>query len=342
MPVTINKIAELAGVSIGTVDRVINNRGNVSKDVEERIRKIARELNYKPNLTAKSLALRKKAPKIGVIYHVQHNYFIEEVRRGVSVAETELSDYGISVITKFCKDYDAADQLKLIDMLIAEGVSAIAITPINDPCIIDKVDQLIQENFPIFCFINEIETKNPHIFVGIDAYKTGQLAAGLFNLIAGPNEKLAVVSPYLKMLSHIQRIDGLKETIKSDYANIEIADICEIPFNDIEVYKAVKEYFKKNTDITCLWYATSFSDGGITALKELDLLYRVKIISIDLQEFTKNGLLHGYILATISQKPFLQGYTAMKIIFNYLLTGENEKLKNYIDSEVILKENMPE
>ncbi|MCZ9885409.1 helix-turn-helix domain-containing protein [Brachyspira hyodysenteriae] len=57
---TIREIAKLAGVSIGTVDRALNNRGRIDHDVEQKILDIAKSLNYKPDKIAKSLAIRKK------------------------------------------------------------------------------------------------------------------------------------------------------------------------------------------------------------------------------------------------------------------------------------------
>ena len=58
--VTIKNIAELANVSIGTVDRVIHNRGEFSLKTEEKVRKVIKELNYKPNVIARSLVTKKK------------------------------------------------------------------------------------------------------------------------------------------------------------------------------------------------------------------------------------------------------------------------------------------
>ena len=341
MPVTINQIAELAGVSKGTVDRVLNNRGNVSKDIEARVRQIAKELNYKPNLMAKSLALRKKAPKIGVVFHVKNNFFIEQVKLGVQAATEELVDYGITVISYYSRNFDVDDQLALIDRLLEEGVSALAITPINEQPVIDRIDGLIDQNFPVFCFINDIKTRNPHIFVGIDAYQTGGITAGLFNMISRGEEKLAIVSPGMKMLGHVQRIEGLKDTLHRWYPQITMAGVCEIPSNDIEIYKTVKQFFQEHQEITSLWYATSLSNGGIVALKELDLLYKIKIICIDLQNFTREGLEEGYISATINQKPYKQGYETIKMIFNYLLTGELTEYTHAIESEIVIRENLP-
>lgn len=64
---TIKEIAALAGVSRGTVDRVLNHRGSVNPATAERIEKIARELDYKPNVAGLVLAAQKKKLKLGVI-----------------------------------------------------------------------------------------------------------------------------------------------------------------------------------------------------------------------------------------------------------------------------------
>ena len=55
MAVTAQQIAELAGVSRGTVDRALHNRGRVNPEVAAEIHKIAAELGYKPNLIGQAL-----------------------------------------------------------------------------------------------------------------------------------------------------------------------------------------------------------------------------------------------------------------------------------------------
>ena len=56
MAVTIQQIADLAGVSRGTVDRALNNRGRIRPEVAEKIKEIAKELGYQPNMAAKALS----------------------------------------------------------------------------------------------------------------------------------------------------------------------------------------------------------------------------------------------------------------------------------------------
>ncbi len=73
---TIKEIADLAGVSRGTVDRVINNRGDVNRETAEKIRAIIKQLGYKPNPAGMALAAQKKKYLIGIILFSRKNPFL--------------------------------------------------------------------------------------------------------------------------------------------------------------------------------------------------------------------------------------------------------------------------
>ena len=75
MRITTKDIAKLAGVSRGTVDRVLNNRGQVSQEVKEKVLKIARERGYKKNVLASNLARNKKIKISVVLPDPQHDPF---------------------------------------------------------------------------------------------------------------------------------------------------------------------------------------------------------------------------------------------------------------------------
>ena len=115
MAVTIKKIAEKSGVSRGTVDRVLNNRGNVSPDTEAIVKKVAEELGYKPNIAGKALAARKKRYNIGIILCSEGNEFFDDVMKGINRAEEESLDYGITVLMRTIKGYDARQQVQMMD-----------------------------------------------------------------------------------------------------------------------------------------------------------------------------------------------------------------------------------
>lgn len=75
--VTIKKIADLCGVSRGTVDRVINDRGNVKPETRELVLNMAKQLGYKPNPAGKALSARKKHPVVGVLLSSEGNPFLK-------------------------------------------------------------------------------------------------------------------------------------------------------------------------------------------------------------------------------------------------------------------------
>ena len=97
---TIKQIAEMAGVSRGTVDRVLNNRGSVNANTAARVREIAEKLNYKPNKAGLMLAAQKKNLKIGVILFPDSNPFFSEVLEGVNAKAKELSAYNFTVLIR--------------------------------------------------------------------------------------------------------------------------------------------------------------------------------------------------------------------------------------------------
>ena len=112
--IRIKDIAELANVSVGTVDRVLHNRGNVNKEKREKVMKIIDELSYTPNLLAKSLAL-KKIIRIAVLIpepYNNNNLYWEKPLDGINQAIQELSDYNVEILIY---KFSTADEKSFID-----------------------------------------------------------------------------------------------------------------------------------------------------------------------------------------------------------------------------------
>lgn len=104
--VTIKQIADLCGVSRGTVDRVINERGNVKPETKEHVLSMAKKLGYKPNPAGKALSARKKNPVVGVVISSEGNPFFDDVIRGIKLAAEKYEIYGLKVIWKNMRGHD--------------------------------------------------------------------------------------------------------------------------------------------------------------------------------------------------------------------------------------------
>ena len=98
---TIKQIANLAGVSRGTVDRVLNNRGTVNPETAAKVREIAALLNYTPNKLAKTLAVKNRNIKFGYVLFSSTNEILFDDVVAVLKKTNELTEYGISVDTCF-------------------------------------------------------------------------------------------------------------------------------------------------------------------------------------------------------------------------------------------------
>ena len=97
---TIQQIAELAGVSRGTVDRVLNHRGRVTAEVTEKVEKIARELGYthRPRKRSKASRSSSRRWRLGVITQLSQASFMIEVNRGIAESREQLERRGFQIL----------------------------------------------------------------------------------------------------------------------------------------------------------------------------------------------------------------------------------------------------
>jgi LacI family transcriptional regulator len=338
----IKTLAKLAGVSPGTIDRVINNRGGVKKETEDRIRKIIKEYNYKPNRAGKALAIHKSKPKLGVVINSIGNQFYDEVLRGIQDIEKEYADYGLNIIIKKIKGYNVKEQVEAIDGLVRENVKGIAITPIDDIMISNKINELFEKSIPVVLVNSNIEDCKKIAYVGCDYYKSGETAAGLMGSFVDNKSNIAIITGSCKMLGHNRRVKGFVELCKKEFSSINIVDIKENNDDDIVSYKVTKDLIKNHPEINGFYFAAAGVNGGIIAINECyENKKRPIIITCDDTEQIKELLLDGEIKATVCQEPYLQGYRALKLLFEYEFNDRTPDHKVvYTKNEIKLKYNI--
>ena len=204
---TIKEIAALAGVSRGTVDRVLNDRGAVNPETAEKIRKIAKELDYKPNRAGLVLAAQKKRLKLGVILFSTGNPFFQDVLAGIDEKAEELANYNCTVITKQIS-FGVEAQLQTIDELLAEEVNGIAMTPYNDDRIRNRINALYEQGIPVVTLNTDIENSRRLAYVGSNYTRSGATAAGLLQLMTSGTVNIGIVTGSSKILCHTERFAG--------------------------------------------------------------------------------------------------------------------------------------
>ena len=180
MAVTIQQIAERAGVSRGTVDRALNHRGRINPEVAEKICRLADEMGYVQKERKRSRTAKDERLKIGVVTQLARSSFMQEVNRGIEKAAQELKEKGIQLILKEGLSVDEDEQLQAIEELEQEGIRGLAVMPVDSEAVREKLNALIEEkNIPVVTFNSDIVGTRRACFVGMDNRKSGRTAAGL-------------------------------------------------------------------------------------------------------------------------------------------------------------------
>lgn len=332
MAVTMKDIAEIAKVSRGTVDRVLNNRGRVKPEVEIRVRQVAESLGYKPNGAAKAFSTLRKKMCFGILLPSVDDDFFEEVIEGIETANNELADYGFETILKQTSGYDVEKQLKEIDEMLERGVTALGFLPLVDERVAQKIDQIVDSGIPVVTINSDIENSKRNFYVGTDFKKSGKIAAGLLGLM-NPKAHVLIITGSSKILSHRRRYQGFTETINEKYPFVKVVNYVECNNDDFYAYDVVKEELKKNPNIDSIFIIA----GGIKGVCEAADVYKdrdIKIFCFDSMKYIKSKLKEGRITATICQQAFNQGYETVKTVFAWFADAASVK------QECILMDNI--
>ena len=319
---TIKQIAEMAGVSRGTVDRVLNNRGSVNANTAARVREIAEKLNYKPNKAGLMLAAQKKNLKIGVILFPDSNPFFSEVLEGVNAKAKELSAYNFTVLIRQVP-FDETEQFNTMEALLAEGINGLVIAPFNSLYIAAEIDRLTEMNIPVITVNTDILSRRI-AYVGSNYRLSGQTAAGLVSLMTFGEIHIGIVTGSSHVLCHSDRIE---ETIENHD-------------DDNESYEKVKEMLASHPEINVLYFAAGGVAGGCRAAVESGRIDAMRIFTYDCVPSTKKLLDDGIITATICQQPYKQGYLPVELLSRYLIEGISCEEFHYTDIDIRIKENL--
>ena len=340
---TIKEIATLAGVSRGTVDRVLNNRGAVNPQTERKVRQIADAINYKPNKAAKSLAVRKKNYKIAFILpdYVSSNPFFNDVVAGAERKARDLGEYGVSVEFYYSRFADPAAQVELLDTLAHEGISGVAIAPVNHPSVAKKIRQLIAAGIPVVTSNTDIENSNRLAYVGSNYYEGGRTAAVVMGLITAGRANVGIVSGSGSILGHTERVRGFTEHMAAHEPGIRIVGLVENNDDDIESYTVTKDLLEAHPEIDAIYITAAGVYGAGRAIQSLGRTPPIRVVCFDTVPTTVRLIKEGVIAATIDQQPFVQGSKPLGLLYEYLTMGVLPK-KEYLYTElgIRIRENL--
>ena len=336
MAVTLQQIAEAAGVSRGTVDRALNNRGRINPEVADNIRRIAREMGYQPNRAGRALAMSKHSYSIGVIVQAADTPFMKKLLIGVMEAKEEAERLGVGVVIKKIQGVDADKVMETMQKLRASGCNGIAVSPVEDDRLREMIDEYVEEGIPIVTFNSDIEKSRRMCFIGQNALQSGKVAAGLMAEILPEGAKVLIISGYPSNQSHKNRSKGFSKELAVCRSDVKILDIQYAYDDNLIAEKITREMLKEYKDLYGIYLAASGAEGVCKVLRDVGTAGKVKVISNDLTTKNEQELKRGTIQFLLGQNAYIQGYSPVMTLFDKLFDGK-EPEEEYAYTEIVIK-----
>lgn len=341
--IRIKDIAEKAGVSTGTVDRILHNRGNVSKNAREKVEKVLKESDYTPNIHLSGLSL-KKIYRIAITTPstAPENYW-ESIHRGIRKAIQQYKSIKIEPVVFTYDQYDANSCRDIFSQVSAVKPDAVIIGPTFVDETIALTKQLEEDNIRYVYVDSMIDGTNPLAFFTTDQFTSGYLMCKLLNILLPDLSDIGIMQAIRignrSANNTVKRREGVDRFLQDNRLKNNVFGIKFHPNQPDANNESMSEFFSKHPDTKGIIVLNSH--GNIMA----DFLKRnrksdVKLVCMDLTGPNIAALKDGSIEFLINQNPEQQGYMAMKTLLEQLVLKMNGKVENYLPMEIITKETI--
>lgn len=339
--ITLKEIAEKANVSIGTVDRVLHNRGGANEETANRIRRICEEYGYEGNIVGKAMALQRKESRIAVVINSQkRSAFSKVTHDAINEFAKEVADYNVKYEFYDLMENSVSEICKILDNLYQEDIDGLIIKPIDSTIVKYKLQKLHKDkNIPIVNCASTIEGVDSICYVGQDHHKLGRMMASTLYRIKKDDLKIIAAVGPLSNPSRRQKLEGFIEYLQDKKSNFDILNICEIPFDEVEARTIFKDLIPRYPEANVLYLNSPEISVPIDVLEKDIKFEGIKCVFAH-KDYVSEKLRNGSLDFAVYENPFDQGYMAAKVVFNYLLNGDIPKDRKIIlEGQIVFDEN---
>jgi LacI family transcriptional regulator len=342
--VRMKDIALMAGVSIGTVDRVIHSRGEVAEKTQRKIRQILEDTNYSPNVMAQALKSRRRFHLVSLLPNpTQDNSFWEKHPLGMQRAVEELYPFPITlsqVTFDLLSEKDFQEKTGMVLDLKPDGV---LLAPIFETESVTFCSLLKELNIPFVFIDGFIENTDFLAYIGEDIFKSGRVAGQLADMITPDAKDILVVNiaRNLQNVHHLNnRTNGFFDYFNDNGRNRGRKYTVSIPEPSSEcVRNELDKVFIKNQGIGSIFITGSKSHLIAAYIKENGLT-SINLIGYDLLDLNVEYLKLGITRFLIGQRPEEQTYKGIKKLFEFLSLNRIPEKTEYLPVDIVTSENV--
>ncbi|MBS4197616.1 LacI family DNA-binding transcriptional regulator [Lederbergia citri] len=312
--VTIKDIAKESGVSTATVSRVLSNTGYASDEIKERVRKVARSLNYQPNAIARSLKI-DRTNTIGVIIPDISNPYFMRISRGIEDTLQNENYYLLFV----SGDENQKKERKMLRVLMEKRVDAIVLATSggND----ELINQINNSGVPIVLIDRKLQNDTGEIDSVVENNLEGayQLTK---QLIQQGHTNIGVINGSLKVSTGMERYIGYQKAMDEYCLGIESELIFNGNFIEDDGVKAITNFYKLDRKPTAiLSFNNTMTFGAIIQLRKMGLTIPKDIVVASYGETEAAQLLESPSILHVKQLPYEIGVKVGKILIDRLINN---------------------
>jgi LacI family transcriptional regulator len=341
--IRIKDIAELAGVSVGTVDRVLHGRGKVSDEALQKVKETLKQIDYKPNLLARTLGSRKTYRIVALLPDPALDDYWAQSGLGIGQAGKEWSAFDMQVDSIFFDLYDVNSFKSAAKEVYKSKPDGILIAPIFYQETLPLFDFCKAHHIPFVLFNTNIAEAQPLSFIGQNLYESGRVGAELMHLAQPEPGNFAIIHSQ-EVNDHAVHLLEKEKGFKAYFQEINnhTDNILTIKLTSRTGAPALQELETLVSDpqLKGIFVTTSSHTSDVAAFLEKQGIKHIRLVGYDLLKDNIRHMQKGTIDFLINQDPKRQTLIGINYLANQLLLQKAPPATYLFPLEIITRQNL--
>ena len=337
---TIHDVASTAGVSIATVDRVLNNRPGVREATREKVHSAMRKLSYKPNTFAARLS-KSKTYRFLFIVPSGRNSFMDKLRAEIGGAAEAAKAENIFIETRPIEAFNGVVLSKLLESLSPDEWDGVAVVVPDMPLVRQAIDTCVRSGIKVVTLVSDLPSSMRSFYVGIDNIAAGRVAGRLLGrFTSGRKGKLAVIPGSLTLSDHMERFMGCGQVVRSHFPHLEMLPPVEGRDNAEDTEAVVGKLLRDHQNgVIAVYNAGAGNRGLIAALERCGRKTDIVVVAHELSPHSRKALLDGTFDVILSQNAEYEVERAVTLL-RQLCDGEKDIKNAFVRTDIFLPDNL--
>lgn len=337
---TIHDVARLAGVSLSTIDRVLNGRNGVRQATQIRVAEAMRELGYERNAAAANLA-RRRQDRLLFILPAGSNSFMRGLER--ELAQRADGWEFTAITTQTVPAFDDAALARALRAVDADRVDGVAVVATDSAAVRAALAELRDRGVAVVTLVSDLPSSRRQHFVGIDNVQAGRTAASLLGRFCrGRPGKIVIVAGSMLVRDHAERRLGFEQVLRAEFPEQQILPPLE-GLDDQDIVAAeLERVLRQHRDVSGIYSLGAGTRGVARALaghRQPDA--PLSVVVHELTPHSRQALLDGSFDAVIHQDPVREISAAVGLLQSLVRGQPVDPDAGRIGIEVFLRDNLP-